>query len=138
MLNESSTWKALSDAAGIVAAHGHRELSEKLIGLAEALNNRSAAEIEMKDTHPMQPVVMVRNIARFKKNEIVCHLLDHGEYDMNKLACMDFSQEDREQFAQLIGYSVGGFSTLSYASDAVCDKAIKAANSLMAKQGGAA
>ena len=44
MLNESSKWKALSDAAGIVAAHGHRELSEKLIEHAEALSQREAQE----------------------------------------------------------------------------------------------
>ena len=36
---------------------------------------------------------------------------------MNELACMDFSQEDSEQFAQLIGYSVSGFSELSYVSN---------------------
>jgi hypothetical protein len=28
-----------------------------------------------------------------------------------------FSNGDREQFAQLIGYSVGGFGDLSYVSD---------------------
>jgi hypothetical protein len=36
---------------------------------------------------------------------------------MNKLALMKFSDEDREQFAQLIGYSLSGFSELSYVTD---------------------
>jgi hypothetical protein len=35
---------------------------------------------------------------------------------MNSLAVMTFSREDREQFAQLIGYSVSGFGELSYCS----------------------
>lgn len=45
------------------------------------------------------------------------HLLDNGGIDMNKLACIDFSDKDREQFAQLIGYSLSGLGELSYASD---------------------
>jgi len=49
MLNESSTWKALSDAAGIVAAHGHRELSEKLIGFAEALDEKRSTPTKLED-----------------------------------------------------------------------------------------
>jgi hypothetical protein len=36
---------------------------------------------------------------------------------MNHLACQKFSVEDREQFAQLVGYSLGGFGTLSYVSN---------------------
>jgi hypothetical protein len=36
---------------------------------------------------------------------------------MNSLAEHDFSPEDREQFAQLIGYSLSGFGELSYVSD---------------------
>jgi hypothetical protein len=39
------------------------------------------------------------------------------------LACLPFSDEDREQFAQLIGYSLGGFGDLSYASDEVYNAA---------------
>ena len=36
---------------------------------------------------------------------------------MNDLNSRVFSIEDREQFAQLIGYSVSGFGDLSYVSD---------------------
>lgn len=106
--------------------------------LTDHFAKQTTASIEPKDQHPMQPVMLVKGIARFKANPIVEHLLDNGGIDMNALARKGFSREDREHFAQLIGYSVGGFSTLSYASDRICDKAIKAANSLMAKQGGAA
>lgn len=50
----------------------------------------------------------------FKRNAIVDFLHEHGGYDMNALARMDFTDEDRAQFAQLIGYSVSGWGELSY------------------------
>lgn len=59
---------------------------------------------------PFQPI----HEGRFLKNEIVVYLLENGGIDMNQLARLDFSKEDRVQFAQLIGYSVGGFQSLSY------------------------
>jgi hypothetical protein len=67
--------------------------------------------------NPIQPIVTVQGVARFKPNAIVNHLLEKGGIDLNMLAVMDFSQDDREQFAQLIGYSLSGFSELSYVSD---------------------
>ena len=68
--------------------------------------------------HPVQPVVVDENgVERFKGNKIVLFLLRNGGYDMNDLGRMEFSNEDREQFAQLIGYSVSGFGDLSYVSD---------------------
>ncbi|SAK63687.1 hypothetical protein AWB80_02902 [Caballeronia pedi] len=69
----------------------------------------------MEPKHPMQPLVRDdRNTVRFKRNHIVEYLLDNGGIDMNKLAMLDFTPEDRQQFAQLIGYSVDGYMTLSY------------------------
>jgi hypothetical protein len=38
---------------------------------------------------------------------------------MNNLALLPFSNEDRVQFAQLIGYSLNGFGELPYVSDKV-------------------
>lgn len=64
----------------------------------------------------MQPLVRdPKGVIRFRENAIVRYLLDAGPFDMNALALMPFSDEDREQFAQLIGYSVDGFADLSYA-----------------------
>lgn len=77
--------------------------------------------------HPLQPIELdERGIARFKSNAIVCYLLDNGKTGMNELALMPFSQEDREQFAQLIGYSLCGFGELSYVSDETYEDADKA------------
>lgn len=79
---------------------------------------------EYNPPHPIQPVVQDENgRRRFKENAIVRFLLDAGPFDMNTLACREFSREDREQFAQLIGYSLSGASELSYVSDEVINAA---------------
>ena len=68
--------------------------------------------------HPIQALYLDEHgTVRFKANKIVKFLLDNGGIDMNQLACQGFSQEDSVQFAQLIGYSLGGFSSLSYVDD---------------------
>lgn len=68
--------------------------------------------------HPIQPTEKDKSgVLRFKKNAIVEYILNNGGLDLNDLACKNFSQEDREQFAQLIGYSLCGFADLSYASE---------------------
>ncbi len=60
--------------------------------------------------HPEQPLGLDEyNILRFKENAIVRHLLDAGPFDMNDLALMPFSLEDRKQFHQLIGFSECGY-----------------------------
>ena len=72
--------------------------------------------------HPMQPIGPDEfGKLRFKENQIVRMLLDRSrdglKTDLNDIACMDFPQEDRQQFAQLIGYSLSGYSELSYVDD---------------------
>ena len=57
----------------------------------------------MTKRHPMQPLeVDSAGIIRFKKNNIVDFLLYHSKYDLNDLQKLDFSNEDWEQFNQLI------------------------------------
>ncbi len=84
--------------------------------------------------HPMQPVINADGVARFKQNAIVRWLLDAGRFDMNLIAVTPFEREDREQFAQLIGYSVSGFGELSYCSDEAIDRADKAAEEALGRQ----
>jgi hypothetical protein len=75
-------------------------------------------KIMQENSHPIQPLVTTESgVVRFKENRIVNHICEVAEKHgtgMNELARMDFSKEDREQFAQLIGYSASGFCTLSY------------------------
>lgn len=84
--------------------------------------------------HPIQPLELDKHgVLRFKENKIVSWMLDMGRdgktFDMNSIAVHDFSREDREQFAQLIGYSHSGAGSLGYMSDLVLEAAEAAYNS---------
>lgn len=74
--------------------------------------------------HPIQPLAPDHlGVIRFKPNKIVQHLLEHGTIDLNDIAMLEFSAEDQEQFAQLIGYSLSGYGDLSYVTDATWEAA---------------
>lgn len=82
--------------------------------------------MEKLKSHPMQPSeIDVNGTVRFKENKIVDFLLENGSLDMNSLMMLDFSIEDREQFAQLIGYSLNGYSELSYVRDTTYEVAVR-------------
>jgi hypothetical protein len=69
----------------------------------------------VKKNHPVQEVIDNNGVHRFRKNAIVEWLLEtHPNIDMNDIAIEKFSDADRTQFAQLIGYSVSGAGDLSY------------------------
>ena len=83
--------------------------------------------------NPMQPTDFDEHkVIRFKDNKIVRYLLDNGGIDLNDLADLskNFLQDDQEQFAQLIGYSVSGFGDLNYVSKKTVAKADKIAENL--------
>ncbi|HCK7131196.1 hypothetical protein [Enterobacter hormaechei] len=80
---------------------------------------------------PMQPLVIDdHGTLRFKENPIVRALLDyateHG-YGLNEIALEEFDAEDQMQLAQLIGYSLSGYGTLSYVTDESYERAAAAA-----------
>lgn len=85
--------------------------------------------------HAMQPVVFdAEGVIRFQTNPIVRVLLEAGPFDMNKLAKMSgacgWTDEDHAHFAQLIGYSVSGWGTLSYVAEEDAETADKLADEL--------
>lgn len=60
--------------------------------------------------HPIQPLeIDSTGIVRFKPNKIVELLLADSSLDLNTLFTIPFDNNDREQLAQLIGYSISGF-----------------------------
>jgi len=87
--------------------------------------------------HPIQRLYKDEyGCIRFKGNDIVKFLLDAGPYDINDLCRIGFKEEDYEQFAQLIGYSLCGLGDLSYVSYETYEEAEKAALSLTHFEGG--
>lgn len=72
--------------------------------------------------HPIQPIVTDdKGVLRFKENHIISDLLDfasnHG-FGLNEIARRSYSREDRQQLAQLIGYSLSGYGSLhNYVDD---------------------
>jgi len=78
--------------------------------------------------HPIQKLYKDdEGVLRFKGNKIVKYLLEKSSVDLNHIPMKGFSQEDCEQFAQLIGYSLSGFGDLSYVSDETYKTASKIA-----------
>jgi len=79
-----------------------------------------------KPAFPQQPLVWDDTVIRFRENRIVRFLLDAGPFDLNQLAHMPFDDDEREQLAQLLGYSVGGFMELDFVSDSAAETANEA------------
>jgi len=99
------------------------------------VNQEARAEAHENLPHPNQPLSLDgHGILRFKENKIVNYILENGGIDLNQIACVPFSQEDREQFAQLIGYSLGGFGELPYVSDKAYYTAQKEYDNRVAKK----
>lgn len=71
-----------------------------------------------KMKNPIQPVYLDEHgTLRFKPNGIIRYLFENRIIDLNALALIKFNQTDREQFAQMLGYSLSGYGDLSYVSN---------------------
>ena len=84
--------------------------------------------------HPMQPIEWVDGVIGFRKNKIISDMFDAGLIDLNKIARLSYSDEDRMQLAQLLGYSISGFGELPYARKDVVEEADRIANQLANKR----
>lgn len=101
------------------------KVTETLLEREQLKNEQSAGD--NPDMHPMQGVYADGSIARFRPNKIVRWMLEENRegrlVDMNRIARMSstqrFTDDDHQQFAQLIGYSISGFEELSYHSHRV-------------------
>lgn len=69
--------------------------------------------------YPMQPITMADGVPRFEQNPIVNWLCE--QIGMNNIAIFaannNIDDKYQMQVAQLVGYSVGGYSSLGYVSD---------------------
>jgi hypothetical protein len=100
--------------------------------MARRLRMGERAIVQKRKRQPLQPLGLDQHgSVRFQENRIVRYLLDNGGIDLNHLAgwCADADvpKGDQEQFAQLIGYSLSGFSELSYVRDSTYERAAEKA-----------
>ena len=80
--------------------------------------------------HPDQPLVFdSQGTVRFRENKLVSHLVDWAGprgMGLNELVAHarehDLADDEYAQLAQLIGYSVSGWGTLSFASDEAVER----------------
>jgi hypothetical protein len=92
----------------------------RIIGLYEKVLNRP---------QPMQPIEILRVAgsndyrARFRPNAIVKRLFEAGHFELNVVQYMDVPVADREQFWQLLGYSIDDFGALSWVRQETKDAA---------------
>lgn len=68
---------------------------------------------EPEHPQPLQPIVLTDGVPRFQPNAIVYFIVglmlnDYALPTFNQLMAMNWSDEDRDQFNQLHGYSVSG------------------------------
>jgi len=72
----------------------------------------SVKTVSLPPDFPIQPVVNVDGVYRFKKNSIVEYMVENGPWDLNVLSRIG-EIGDYAQLAQQIGYSVDGWHDLS-------------------------
>lgn len=90
--------------------------------------------VNQRAEYPMQPIALDEHgTVRFEGSPIISYLASEVT-DLNHLAIWcaqnQIGQKYQEQLAQLIGYSVSGYGTLSYVSDRSFDRASAVADSL--------
>lgn len=90
-----------------------------------------------KVRHPVQPLEYKNGAVCFKENSMVRFLLDWASsrgMSLNELAVVPICREDRQHFAQLIGYSVDGYNELSYHDRKIGDTAFAEAEKMRARR----
>lgn len=81
--------------------------------------------------HPMQPIILVDEVPRFKANKAVRWMVDNM-CDLNVLSMVEgIPDEDMAQLMQLLGYSVSAFGGLSFVDSCLTHRADMAAAALL-------
>lgn len=114
--NKYNKSKYVFVCVGETSLKGYKKTREDKLDVEPSRLTEVAPELK----HPIQPLFIDPNgTLRFRENEVVQFIKKRSIYDLNDLAWLDFSQNDREHFSQLHGYSLSGLGELSYVSDEV-------------------
>lgn len=91
---------------------------------------------QLSGEKPGRQNAIVRYVVDNPASVVATHPMHAGRLDLNKIVTLPFPQEDREQFAQLMGYSICGYHELSYVSDESAADASLAAREVLPTAGG--
>ncbi|HSX22394.1 MAG TPA: hypothetical protein VLE97_06415 [Gaiellaceae bacterium] len=91
---------------------------------------------QLSGEKPGRQNAIVRYVVDNAAHVVATHPMHAGRLDLNKIVTLPFPQEDREQFAQLMGYSICGYHELSYVSDESAAEASIAAREVLPGAGG--
>ena len=128
----------VDNLASLVATDGPRRGKldlDKVAGLGVAAEDRAQFE-QLAGMRPSRPNAIVQYVVERAAQMVATHPMHAGRLDLNGLHTMSFSQEDREQFAQLMGYSISGYHELSYVSDLSAAEASLLAEKILPGAGG--
>jgi hypothetical protein len=64
---------------------------------------------------PMQPIVVADDgVVRFQANKVIEWIVDSGKVSLDDVAMLKVPVGDKEQFWQMLGYSVSGYGGLLF------------------------
>jgi hypothetical protein len=128
----------VDDLASLVAGEGPRRGKldlDKVAALGASAEDQEQFE-RLAGMRPGRANQIVQHVVEHAARMIASHPMHAGRLDLNGLYTMCFSQEDREQFAQLMGYSISGYHELSYVSDLSAAEASHLAEKILPGAGG--
>ena len=128
----------VDDLASLVAKEGPRRGKldlDKVSAMGVAGEDLAQFE-QLAGMRPGRSNAIVQYVVEHAAQMVATHPMHAGRLDLNGLHTMSFSQADREQFAQLMGYSISGYHELSYVSDLSAAEATLLAEKIMPGAGG--
>ena len=128
----------VDDLASLVAAEGPRRGKldlDKVTAMGATAEDQEQFE-RLAGMRPGRPNAIVQHVIEHAFQMVATHPMHAGRLDLNELYTLSFSRADREQFAQLMGYSISGYHELSYVSDLSAAEASLLAEKVLPGAGG--
>ena len=128
----------VDDLASLVAKEGPRRGKldlDKVSAMGVAGEDLAQFE-QLAGMRPGRSNAIVQYVVEHAAQMVATHPMHAGRLDLNALYMQSFPRADREQFAQLMGYSISGYHELSYVSDLSAAEASLLAEKVLPGAGG--
>jgi hypothetical protein len=128
----------VDDLVSLVATEGPRRGKldlDKVAAIGAPAEDQAQFE-QLAGMKPGRPNAIVQYVIEHAQSMVATHPMHAGRLDLNGLYTRNFPRADREQFAQLMGYSISGYHELSYVSDLSAAEATLLAEKIMPGAGG--